>query len=273
MPTLSYSQPIVIGQPEDFNKVNTSLTEIKNVVNALDDANIAAGANVQGSKLQDSSIATAKLSADAVTNDKLDSTTVNVPLGLNETGVVRRGKSIIATSESRTNVAFGTLTTPDQVANLVLPTDGLIAVVYQATWQESVAQAARAAIFIGSNQLVAARDAVVAGPVTQAAQTGSGTTAIDRPLFSGGGGLFGANGGNTSIGADATTGQLVGAVGGNAAVAFQEIGGGLAATYLAPGACYIFAAAGTYTVSVRFNASSGSVTVKNRKLWAWTLGF
>ena len=35
----------------------------------------------------------------------------------------------------------------------------------------------------------------------------------------------------------------------------------------------VFAAAGTYDISVQFKASSGSVTVKNRKLWVWTMGF
>jgi hypothetical protein len=34
------------------------------------------------------------------------------------------GKSIIATEETRTNVAYGTLTTPDVVTGIVLPTDG-----------------------------------------------------------------------------------------------------------------------------------------------------
>ena len=39
------------------------------------------------------------------------------------------------------------------------------------------------------------------------------------------------------------------------------------------GFTFAFAAAGTYTVSVQFKASSGSVTASNRKLWVWTIGF
>lgn len=35
----------------------------------------------------------------------------------------------------------------------------------------------------------------------------------------------------------------------------------------------LFAAAGTYDVSVQFKSSSGTVTAKERKLWVWTMGF
>jgi hypothetical protein len=65
-----------------------------------------------------------------------------------------RGKSIITGPESRSNVAYGKLATPDQVT-VTLATDGLLKILYQATWQESIAGAAGAAIFIGSNQLQA----------------------------------------------------------------------------------------------------------------------
>src|SRR5689334_701297 len=63
-----------------------------------------------------------------------------------------RGATNIATSQSTSSTTYTTLGTPDQVQNIVMPTNGLIRVRYQATWQESVAGAARAAIFIGSNQ-------------------------------------------------------------------------------------------------------------------------
>jgi hypothetical protein len=77
------------------------------------------------------------------------------------------GKSIIATSEARTNTAYGLLTTPDRVTGVVLPTSGLIAVAYQATWQESVATAGRAAVFLASTQLK--RNVAGSGPVVQEA--------------------------------------------------------------------------------------------------------
>jgi hypothetical protein len=64
---------------------------------------------------------------------------------------------------------------------------------------------------------------------------------------------------------DFTTGQVVGAG--------PQMSVSATSPQLVGGPCYIFAAAGTYTVSVQFKSSSGSVTAKNRKLWAWTLGF
>jgi hypothetical protein len=166
-------------------------------------------------------------------------------------GSVRRGKSIIATTESRTNTAYGTMPTPDQVT-VALPTDGLIAVAYQATWQESVQSAANAAIFIGANQLRLANNAG-GGPAVQQASLGANTGGIDTPLSTTPIGLLGA-GLSTSYTGDVTTGQAVGA----------NTNGGL---------CHVFAAAGTYTVGVRFKASSGSVTAKNRHLWVWVIGF
>jgi surface-anchored protein len=37
------------------------------------------------------------------------------------------------------------------------------------------------------------------------------------------------------------------------------------------GVCWIFAAAGTYKITVQFKASSGNVKVKERNLWAWII--
>lgn len=181
--------------------------------------------------------------------------------GHNADGVVRRGKSIIAATESRTNTAYGLLTTPDRV-QVVLPADGLICVAYQATWQESVNAAARAAIFVGANQLKRAPSAAGGGPVVQEtaiALSGSGTAGIDWPLWTQTPGLASLSsgtvvGGASSYTGDVTTGQIVG-------------------TDASAGQALIFAAAGTYDVSVQFKASSGSVTAKNRKLWVWTMGF
>jgi hypothetical protein len=50
------------------------------------------------------------------------------------------GKANIAAAESTTatSYAIGNLTTPDRVQNVVMPTDGLIAVWYQAIWQNTV---------------------------------------------------------------------------------------------------------------------------------------
>ena len=171
-------------------------------------------------------------------------------LGLTTTGAghggaaVRRGKSIIATDESRTNTAYGTLATPDQVANIVLPTDGLLCVRFQALVKNSVDGAGKIAIFVGANQLK-----VVAGgaPVVQEASISIiGGAPVYTPVLTGQSGLF-----SLSSVADAVfvaTGQVIGAT-------------------------EIWVPAGTYTVSVQYKASSGSINAKERKLWVSSIGF
>jgi hypothetical protein len=178
-----------------------------------------------------------------------------------------RGHTNISTSESRTNAAYGVMPTPDQVTEVVLPTDGLIIVGYQATWQESAAGAARASIFIGSNQLQIG----LSGSVSpQATGTGSGTAVNKNTslatctagLVSGSVTVAG-----TAYPGDVTTGQILGGE-----IGEMELSGAVG-VFTPPygGPAYIFAAAGTYHVSVQFKASSGSVTVSNRKLWVWTM--
>lgn len=176
-------------------------------------------------------------------------------LGLTQPGTARRGKSIIADEGARTNVSYGALANgPDQVANVVLPGDGLIVVLFKALWKESVADAARAAIFVGANQLkTGPQSAGIGAPTVQEAGPQGSQLNTYHGLSSGAGGL-GTNSGG-AVGDDVTTGQTV----------------SLGASPGGP--CYIFAAAGTYTVSVQFKASSGSVTAKQRKLWVWTLAF
>jgi hypothetical protein len=171
---------------------------------------------------------------------------------------------IINTEESRTNVAFGTLTTADEIASVVLPENGLILVNYAALWKESVSGAARAALFLGENQVKIPKVAATSPAVQETNATGrnwTGTVADTvntfRHLFSNEAGLNSYP--TTAAATNVTTGQIAGALAedGNAAH------GGFVA---------LFAAAGTYTVSVRFKASSGSVTAKERKLWIATLG-
>ena len=54
-----------------------------------------------------------------------------------------RGKCVIAASEARTNTAFGTLTTPDQITGIVMPTDGLVLVGYEARSKRWLTRRAR----------------------------------------------------------------------------------------------------------------------------------
>lgn len=184
------------------------------------------------------------------------------PLGINTDGVIRRGKSIIATEESRSNTAYGLLTTPDRVQNVALPTDGFICIVYRAEWKDSSASGAcGAAIFLGSNQLKMrygsaftptiqvqeAQHAVPSNFFTWLSTSAIGLTSYSAPV-------------SLNAPADPGTGLLIG----------QQNSG-----LTGQGGCmFVEAAAGTYDVSVQFRAgAAGSVTVKNRKLWVWTMGF
>jgi hypothetical protein len=186
-------------------------------------------------------------------------------LGLSDPSTVRRGKSIIAASESRTSPAYGTLQTPDQVAGVAVPTDGLLFVSYQAIWQEQVDGAARAAIFIGSNQLKVAGYASAAPIVQEARCLGAG--GIDKPLATGAQGLVGGPGSDPAIyTGDVATGQALGVL--------NESGTIDGTPAFGFGPCVIDnLAAGTYTVSIQFKASSGYVNARARRLKVWTMGF
>lgn len=169
--------------------------------------------------------------------------------------VVSGGKANIATSESTTSTTYTKLTTPDQVT-VVLPTDGLLAVAYQALWQNTVTVNSRAAIFLNSNQLKVAPSGGAGTVPVVAEATGNATINIDTPLVSTAAGLSSTN--NTGNVTEVTTGQVINHSNINAA-------GGVA---------YIFAAAGTYTVSIQFkNVAAGTLTAKNRHLWVWTQAF
>ena len=231
--TLPYT--LTAGQPENVNQLNANLAAIVAGVNAVDASQIDSSLLVQG--------------------------------GLTGNSIVRRGKSVVSAAEARTNVAYGKLGTPDQVSNIVLPTDGLIFVLFHALWQESAAMSARAALFLDATQIkTAGFDSASASQETATNASASANKYL--PLVSGPGGLQGL----PISGAFAASG--------NATEALPQIVGGLDPTGLVypnlpyGGVTAIAAAAGTYTLSVQFKASGGAtVTVKNRHLHVWTMGF
>jgi hypothetical protein len=192
-----------------------------------------------------------------VINGNIDSTNLSAATsqsaGINQSGLTVKGATNIATSQSTVSTTYTTLSTPDQVAGVVLPTNGLIAVWYQATWQESVVGGARAAIFLGANQLKAGGQAA---PGVQECGIGAGGPNVNVPLISFWGGVTTTGAGAGS--SDVTTGQVVGL-----SVLSGQLGG----------PAYIFAAAGTYTVSIQFKVTSGTVTASNRRLWVEALAF
>lgn len=246
--------PLVAGNPELVSDINTPLTAIQTILNGgIDSSNVTDGT------LTPSDLTTALQDLLGVTGN-----------------VVRRGKAIsVPSSDSRTNTAYGLLANPDRVQNVVMPTDGLISVWYQATWQESVTSAARAAIFIGANQFKIAGGSGFEQPVTQAARMVNASPALDTPLSSAPFGLFSPVDGTGYTG-DVTTGQGIGGFASAATQPFVEMNGGGFALPLATvtgGPVYIFAAAGTYDISVQFKASSGNVVAKNRRLWVEARAF
>lgn len=228
--SLDYS--LTNGTTADAAQVMADLNEIVTALNDLDEANL-------GSALA-------------------------AVLGVSQTGAARRGKSIIATEESTSSSSFTTLATPDRVDDIVLPTDGLLLIGYQALWKSDAgANDAGAAIFLGANQLKVQRSAAAAPAVQEVALPGTSYS----PLFTTPAGL--ASYAMSLDASQVTTGQILGGPrtlsdsGGDTTTAYE---GGLVA---------VFAAAGTYDVSVQFKVAPGTTIVyaKSRKLWVQAVGF
>lgn len=213
------------GSTSDANaNLNDNWTAIKALINGgLDTDNLAVAAGVLAAQL---------------------ASAVREAAGLNDGTSVRRGKSIIATEESRTNVAYGLLTTPDRVSSIVLPTDGLIRVTFRALVKNSVASAGSVALFVGANQLKKFQG--FSAPVVIEVAVGSAVDDYNVVYSDPANGLGGEGGAGAA--SSVTTGLQL-----------RDI-------------C-IEAAAGTYDVSVQFKASSGSITAKERKLWVEAVGF
>lgn len=164
--------------------------------------------------------------------------------------------TIIATEQERENVAFGTLTTADEVKSVVLPENGLIVIGYDANVKSSAGGAGRIAVFLGANQLKADE-----GGVSPSVQEASTFEAGFTHITSSAGGLVKTD--KKEWTGSVTTGQVLGR-GFSAKTEAQANG--------MSGLCYVFAAAGTYNVSVQYKATSGKVIAKERKLWVGVIG-
>ncbi len=183
--------------------------------------------------------------------------TALIRAGVSDSTVVRRGKSVIATSETRSNVAYGLLTTPDRVSSVVLPTDGLLFVRYRALVKTS-GPTAEVAIFVGANQLKTLKPNAVPAVLEQ-------SLGINEDFFSAlytnklyGLAVDSSSTVDTSL---VTTGFVTGA-------------GNPAANQGEDTLCIEGLPGGTYDVSVQYKTSGGvTVTSKERKLAVWTMGF
>lgn len=223
------------GSTADADQVMSNLNALRTAVNALDGDNLAT--------------ALAQL------------------LGVSQTGVVRRGKSIIATVETVTAEAYTLAPTPDRVSGIELPTDGLLLIGYKALWKaNSATNASAASIFLGGNQIRRVVDLQAAPIPCEAASPGT----LYTDLFTSGGGLFSSpnNSNPPTDRSEVTTGQVLGgpvAVSAGASTAMVPLGGLMV----------VYAAAGTYDVSVQFkkDPTQTGITVKSRKLWVQAVGF
>lgn len=59
----------------------------------------------------------------------------------------------IATEQTRESATFGKLTTADEIAEVVVPENGLLKITYTAQVKSSVSGAGRVAVFVGANQM------------------------------------------------------------------------------------------------------------------------
>lgn len=147
----------------------------------------------------------------------------------------------IATEQTRESTSFGALTTADEITGVVLPENGLIQIGYVAKVKSSVAAAGRTAVFLSANQLKDTGSAAV----VESSTGGTGFNTVSTVST----GLTTLEG----TAAFVTTGQPVA----------TQVNGGLLT---------VFAAAGTYAISVQFRATSGNITAKERKLWVAVMG-
>jgi len=149
--------------------------------------------------------------------------------------------TIVATEQTRESATFGTLSTPDEITGVVVPTNGTIRVGFTAVWKSSVAAAGRAALTLNGAAIatvlnVSTAEESTVGTTFHALSTaglGSGTPKI------------------LLTGAEVSSLSAVGA-------SWVEIEA---------------LTAGTYSLAIQFRATSGSVTVKERKLKAEVHGF
>lgn len=202
---------LVPGSPEDVNQVNTILTDAQTAIN-----------NVNETQLNNALLQR---------------------LGLNNGAQIGRGVSAIATAEATVSTSYVKLTTPDQVANVVVVANGYLKITYEALWLG--AATSRAALFIGANQLKA-YNAATALPVQEASHSSAvfyevlTTNPSSTPPGLGGGSASPAGDAAVPI----TTGQAFSAT-----------------------PILVRVAAGTYTISVQFKGTAiAATTVKNRVL-------
>lgn len=156
------------------------------------------------------------------------------------TKVVNQASSVIATSQTRTNTAFGTLTTADTVT-LTVPTTGIVEVFAFADIKESVNDTAEVGLFVDAHEAF--------GVQNWHTQT---STAAGNFLV-----LYSWQDGLKPLGDS---------LGGSGGVTLSALSSGLGCVPL--GRITVAVSAGSHTFDLRFKSTSGTVTAQNRTLIA-----
>lgn len=221
-------------------------------------------ANVTTALVADDAITTAKLQDDAVvdanravttnhirdaaiTSAKLGSTLAGY-LGVNTSSTISRGYVSIAGNETTASTSFTKLTTPDQIANIVVPSNGKILVTYNALWKlVGATNAGAISIFLNGSEVTAF--AINGAPTSMAATLPAAGSKYGYAATIPGGFAIGSS--PTTDSTVVTTGMIMQPL---------EIG----------------VAAGTYTVSVQWKVNAvtgGTLNAKNRQLWVEAVGY
>lgn len=162
-------------------------------------------------------------------------------LGLNNGSSVGRGAIYNAGPGTTSSASAGALNdAADSISNLVVNTNGLIMCYFTALWQCSVASDGFAILTLNGTQV---QDELGAAAPATCTSTTNITLCTD--------GASGVPLSSVGAGTQVSTGQIV-----------------------SSGAAPIFVNAGTYTLAVEYYTSGGAtLTVTNRRLWAWTVNF
>jgi hypothetical protein len=198
---------------------------------------------------------------------------VDFPNGLTQGGANlasqfdSRAKLFVAGEETRdsgvSGTGYGTLATADQITGIVVPANALLYISFTALWKESVANAARASIFIGVNQLTypaAAANTVEAGITSNVYTPPKYSRLLTHSMG------LGTRFTNSDMSSLSANGSAVG----NKELWYSTGGGALVFsennTPVGPWCVVDGLAAGTYTVSIQYKCSSGTVSAKERRL-------
>lgn len=178
------------------------------------------------------------------------------------------GALYTSTAETTTSASYTTLTTPDRVEVNRLGTNGILWVLFKSQWKISAASGTQAAaIFLDGTQLQYGRKNNTPA-VAELAQTLVTTyshmgTAVNSTATTASTGMSAALATTLSTAdvSDVTTGQTF--------VAADTIG-----NHYTGAAIPIFGLpAGDYTVEIRYKTSANTLTVRERRLWAWAQNF